>query len=206
MHIYHVASGTPVVTILRPALTPKGTEVKTVMKHITKRIVRRPASCGDSHYGRVEAMAERSFAASLGSACSARCTVAEAAMRQEAIAAFWLSNCARRSGGKSIASSATNRDQADRIGARVIEHLCASASNCRRVCPQGALFRAVALGLSRPAHEPPGRVPRRAADRGKSIPNALHGEWPHTDPAGRIAGAHLLNRRAKTRRVVHDPG
>jgi hypothetical protein len=34
----------------------------------------------------------------------------------------------------------------------------------------------------------------------------LHSEWPHTDPAGRIAGAHLLNRRAKTRRVVHDPG
>jgi len=25
MHIYHVASGTPVATILRPARTPKGT-------------------------------------------------------------------------------------------------------------------------------------------------------------------------------------
>src|SRR5262245_59616243 len=31
MHIYHVASGTPVVTILRPARTPKGTEVRTVI-------------------------------------------------------------------------------------------------------------------------------------------------------------------------------
>jgi hypothetical protein len=27
MHIYHAASGTPVVAILRPARTPKGTEV-----------------------------------------------------------------------------------------------------------------------------------------------------------------------------------
>jgi hypothetical protein len=33
MHIYHVASGTPVVTILRPARTPKGTEVRTVLRH-----------------------------------------------------------------------------------------------------------------------------------------------------------------------------
>src|SRR5207342_360600 len=48
MHIYHVASGTPIITILRPARTPKGTEVRTVIKHVTKRIRRgrRPASCG----------------------------------------------------------------------------------------------------------------------------------------------------------------
>ncbi len=57
MPIYHVASGTPVVTAARPARTPKGTEVRTVIKHVTKhwpnaRIVWR----GDSHYGRVEAM------------------------------------------------------------------------------------------------------------------------------------------------------
>jgi hypothetical protein len=61
MHIYHVASGTPVAAILRPARTPKGTEVRCVVKHVTKhlrqhwphtRIVWR----GDSHYGRVEAM------------------------------------------------------------------------------------------------------------------------------------------------------
>jgi hypothetical protein len=38
MHIYHVASGTPVVAILRPARTPKGTEVRTVIKHVTKRM------------------------------------------------------------------------------------------------------------------------------------------------------------------------
>src|SRR5450631_3400845 len=61
MHIYHVASGTPVVTILRPARTPKGTEVRTVIKHVTKRLRRhwpktRIVWRGDSHYGRVEAM------------------------------------------------------------------------------------------------------------------------------------------------------
>jgi hypothetical protein len=61
MHIYHVASSTPIVTILRPARTPKGTEVCTVIKHVTKRMRRhwpktRIVWRGDSHYGRVEAM------------------------------------------------------------------------------------------------------------------------------------------------------
>jgi hypothetical protein len=61
MHIYHVASGTPVAAILRPARTPKGTEVCTVVKHVTKRLRKhwpntRIVWRGDSHYGRVEAM------------------------------------------------------------------------------------------------------------------------------------------------------
>jgi hypothetical protein len=61
MHIYHVASGAPVATILRPARTPKGTEVRTVIKHVTKRLKQhwpdtRIVWRGDSHYGRVEAM------------------------------------------------------------------------------------------------------------------------------------------------------
>ncbi|MGH6803174.1 MAG: IS1380 family transposase [Methyloceanibacter sp.] len=61
MHIYHVRSGTPVVAILRPAMTPKGTEVRTVIRHVTKRIRSQwPATRliwrGDSHYGRDEAM------------------------------------------------------------------------------------------------------------------------------------------------------
>src|SRR5437763_8060599 len=38
MHIDHVASGTPVVAILRPARTAKGTEVRCVLKHVTKRL------------------------------------------------------------------------------------------------------------------------------------------------------------------------
>jgi hypothetical protein len=61
MHIYHVRSGTPVVAILRPARTPKGTEVRTVVKHITQRIREQWPKTrliwrGDSHYGRDEAM------------------------------------------------------------------------------------------------------------------------------------------------------
>jgi hypothetical protein len=54
MHIYHVTSGTPVATILRPAPTPKGTEVRTVIKHVTKRLrTHWPNTCimwrGDAH-------------------------------------------------------------------------------------------------------------------------------------------------------------
>jgi Transposase DDE domain group 1 len=61
MHIYHVASGTPVAAILRPARTPSGTEVRTVIKHVTKRLRQhwphtRIVWRGDNHYGRVEAM------------------------------------------------------------------------------------------------------------------------------------------------------
>jgi hypothetical protein len=61
IHVYHVESGKPVVMILRTGKTPAGREVKTVIKHITRRIKRHwPATriCwrGDSHYGRVEAM------------------------------------------------------------------------------------------------------------------------------------------------------
>jgi hypothetical protein len=60
MHIYHVRSGTP-VAILRPARTPKGTEVRTVIKHVTKLLQARWPNTrivwrGDSHYGRVETM------------------------------------------------------------------------------------------------------------------------------------------------------
>jgi Transposase DDE domain group 1 len=55
------ASGTPVAAILRPARTPKGTELRTVIKHVTRRLRRhwhntRIVWRGDSHYGRVEAM------------------------------------------------------------------------------------------------------------------------------------------------------
>ena len=61
MHVYHVESGRPVVAILREATTPKGQEVRTVIRHLTKRIRRhwpttRISFRGDSHYGRAEAM------------------------------------------------------------------------------------------------------------------------------------------------------
>ena len=71
MHVYHAGSGLPVATILRPAKTPNGREVRAVIKHLTKRILKtwnqRQAKSaperkvnivwrGDSHYGRAEAM------------------------------------------------------------------------------------------------------------------------------------------------------
>ena len=61
MHIYHVACGTPVAAILRAARTPAGTEVRTVVKHVTRRIQTHWPNTrliwrGDSHYGREEAM------------------------------------------------------------------------------------------------------------------------------------------------------
>jgi len=61
MHVYHAATGLPVAAILRPAKTPNGREVRTVIKHLTKRILKtwKKANIvwrGDSHYGRAEAM------------------------------------------------------------------------------------------------------------------------------------------------------
>jgi hypothetical protein len=63
MHIFHANSGLPVASILRPAKTPGGGEVCTVIKHVTRR-VRATASWheadivwrGDSHYARAEAL------------------------------------------------------------------------------------------------------------------------------------------------------
>jgi hypothetical protein len=62
IHVYHVQSGKPVVVFLRPGKTPSGREVRTVLKHLVRRIRRHwPATRivfrGDSHYGRPEAMA-----------------------------------------------------------------------------------------------------------------------------------------------------
>jgi hypothetical protein len=61
MHVYHAGSGLPVATILRPVKTPNGREVRTVIKHLTKRILKTWQRAnivwrGDSHYGRAEAM------------------------------------------------------------------------------------------------------------------------------------------------------
>ncbi len=62
MHVYHAGTGLPVAAILRPAKTPNGTEVRTVIKHLTKRILKAWTKAnivwrGDSHYGRAEGMA-----------------------------------------------------------------------------------------------------------------------------------------------------
>ena len=61
VHVYHVESGRPVAVLLRPGKTPSGVEVRTLIKHLTRRIRRhwpraRLTFRGDSHYGRREAM------------------------------------------------------------------------------------------------------------------------------------------------------
>ena len=61
IHIYEAKSGKPVAVILRPGKTPSGTEVRTIVKHVVRRIRRHWPSTricwrGDSHYARREAM------------------------------------------------------------------------------------------------------------------------------------------------------
>jgi hypothetical protein len=61
IHIYEATSGQTVATILRAGKTPAGAEVRTVLKHVIKRIRKNWPRVeilvrGDSHYGRPEAM------------------------------------------------------------------------------------------------------------------------------------------------------
>jgi len=61
IHIYEGVSGKPVAMILRAGKTPSGEEVRTVLKHVVKRIRKHWPEVhilvrGDSHYGRDEAM------------------------------------------------------------------------------------------------------------------------------------------------------
>jgi hypothetical protein len=61
IHIYDAATGKPVAVILRPGKTPSGTEVRAIIKHVTRRIRStwpevRICWRGDSHYARPEAM------------------------------------------------------------------------------------------------------------------------------------------------------
>lgn len=61
IHVYHVESGKPVAVMLRPGKTPSGVEVRSVLRHLVRRIRRhwpgtRITIRGDSHYGRPEAM------------------------------------------------------------------------------------------------------------------------------------------------------
>ena len=62
VHVYHVESGKPVAVLLRPGKTPSGVEVRTLLKHLVRRIRRhwprtRLTFRRDSHYGRTQAMA-----------------------------------------------------------------------------------------------------------------------------------------------------
>jgi hypothetical protein len=61
IHIYEGGSGKPVAMILREGKTPSGKEVRTILKHVIKRIRGHWAKVsilvrGDGHYGRHEAM------------------------------------------------------------------------------------------------------------------------------------------------------
>ena len=62
VHVYHVESGKPVAVLLRPGKTPSGPEVRTLLKHLVRRIRRhwpntRIVFRGDAHYGCPQAMA-----------------------------------------------------------------------------------------------------------------------------------------------------
>ena len=61
IHIYEGTTGKPVAMILREGKTPSGKEVRTVLRHVIKRIRSHWPKVailvrGDSHYGRDEAM------------------------------------------------------------------------------------------------------------------------------------------------------
>jgi hypothetical protein len=61
IHIYEGTTGKPVAMILREGKTPSGKEVRTILKHVIKRIRTHWPKVhilvrGDSHYGRPEAM------------------------------------------------------------------------------------------------------------------------------------------------------
>ena len=40
VHVYHVASGKPAAVLLRPGKTPSGAEIRTLLKHLVRRIRR----------------------------------------------------------------------------------------------------------------------------------------------------------------------
>ena len=62
VHVYHVERGKLVAVLLRPSKATSGPEVRTLIKHLVRRIRRhwphtRIVFRGDSHYGRAQAMA-----------------------------------------------------------------------------------------------------------------------------------------------------
>jgi len=123
-------------------------------------------------------------------------------------AAFWLMHGVRAAipltSPLASAEFATIRDRLIKIGARVIEHI----ARIRIQLPtswRGRCSEPSRSASCRPAREPRGQAPRRAADTGRSTPHALHSESSHTDPLSRIASARLLNRPQKTRQA-RDPG
>ena len=110
-------------------------------------------------------------------------------------AAFWLMHGVRaaipRTNALACGEFATIRERLIKIGARVIEHIARIRVQLPTSCPEATLFRTVALASCGQAHELRGREPTSRHPR-QVNPNASHSEWPHTDPAGRIASARPL--------------
>ena len=107
-------------------------------------------------------------------------------------AAFWLMHGVRaaipRTSPLAKCEFATIRERLIKIGARVIEHIARIRVQLPTSCPEGALFRTVALGLH--AVRPMSRgaaCPDEPPTKADQPHTRCTGELPHTDPAGRIA-------------------
>ncbi len=117
-------------------------------------------------------------------------------------AAFWLMHGVRaaipRTSPLAGCEFTTIRDRLIKIETRVIEYI----ARIRVQLPGGGVVpnRRARPHAVRPV-ELRGHVPQRAADRGRSTPDASNSEWPYTDPTRRPP-----TRREKTRRVAHDRG
>ena len=111
-------------------------------------------------------------------------------------AAFWLMHAVRaaipQTDPLATAEFATIRERLIKIGARVIEHIARIRIQLPTSCPER---RAVPRRRARPDAIRPmsrGACAPTSRRRRQINPNALHSELPHTDPAGRIAGARPL--------------
>src|SRR5439155_4623185 len=119
-------------------------------------------------------------------------------------AAFWLMHGVRaaipQTNPLAKCEFATIRERLIKIGARVIEHIARIRVQLPTSCPERALFRAVALGLMPSGPYTAGRCAPTSRRHRQIIPNALHSEWPHTDPAGRMTGARAASQKCENAR------
>ena len=93
-------------------------------------------------------------------------------------AAFWLMHGVRaaipQTDPLATAEFATIRERLIKIGARVIEHIARIRIQLPTSCPEGPLFRAVALGIMPSAPRAAGTVrPAEPADEGRSTPKRV---------------------------------
>ena len=126
-------------------------------------------------------------------------------------AAFWLMHGVRAAIPKTSPLArcefATIRERLIKIGARVIEHIARIRVQLPTSCPEARIVpNRRARPACRPAHEPRGGVPRRAADKGRSTPTRCTAScFTPIQPDGSPARGRRPDVQ-KTRRVVHDLG